>query len=89
MDLEGFEVSSAQVVDLEEGSEVSSAKVDLIEGFEVSLAQVDMVEGSEVSSHGVPDPGWNPLHLVDGAKDGVWFGHYPRNDSHPAHGEWI
>ncbi|GFT59784.1 uncharacterized protein TNCV_2162401 [Trichonephila clavipes] len=31
--------------------------------------------------HGVPDPGWNPLHLVDGAKDNVWFGHYPRNDA--------
>ncbi|GFS59643.1 hypothetical protein TNCV_1795351 [Trichonephila clavipes] len=31
--------------------------------------------------HGVSDPGWNPLHLVDGAKDNVWFGHYPRNDA--------
>ncbi|GFU58307.1 uncharacterized protein TNCV_167321 [Trichonephila clavipes] len=33
------------------------------------------------TSHGVSDPGWNPLHLVDGAKDNVWCGHYPRKDA--------
>ncbi|GFW87273.1 hypothetical protein TNCV_4313961 [Trichonephila clavipes] len=31
--------------------------------------------------HGVSDPGWNKLHLthcVDGSKNCLWFGHYPR-----------
>ncbi|GFW62927.1 hypothetical protein TNCV_4452761 [Trichonephila clavipes] len=39
--------------------------------------------------HGVPDNGWNPLHLADSSKNCVWFGHCPRNHSPPAPGEWI
>ncbi|GFX25615.1 hypothetical protein TNCV_2082501 [Trichonephila clavipes] len=39
--------------------------------------------------HGVSDPGWNKLHCVDGSKNRLWFGHYPRISSPLAHSEGI
>ncbi|GFT90143.1 hypothetical protein TNCV_109041 [Trichonephila clavipes] len=39
--------------------------------------------------HGVSDPGRNTLHCVDGSKNRLWFGHYPRIPSPPAHSEGI
>ncbi|GFX02358.1 hypothetical protein TNCV_2285251 [Trichonephila clavipes] len=39
--------------------------------------------------HGVSHPGWSKLHCVDGSKNSLWFGHYPRIPSPPAHSEGI
>ncbi|GFX85825.1 uncharacterized protein TNCV_2472271 [Trichonephila clavipes] len=66
---------------------VKSGEIHLIQTTHVPMLIYEFPSSNALSSngvgtpHGIPDPGWNPLHLVDGAKDNVWFGHYPRNDS--------
>ncbi|GFV39339.1 uncharacterized protein TNCV_1230411 [Trichonephila clavipes] len=66
---------------------VKSGEIHLIQTTHVPMLIYEFPSSNALSSngvgtsHGVPDPGWNPLHLVDGAKDNVWCGHYPRNDA--------
>ncbi|GFV39327.1 uncharacterized protein TNCV_1230291 [Trichonephila clavipes] len=66
---------------------VKSGEIHLIQTTHVPMLIYELPSSNALSSngvgtsHGVSDPGWNPLHLVDGAKDNVWCGHYPRNDA--------